>query len=226
MAIFKLGAIITDIVGSIGGTTFKRQGSSMVMMRKSNGASRGSTGKNIRIHNNFSIFRSWNALSEAYKTAWNANASATKVKDKFGKDVNISGVALQRRCELSGQVFDYSNIDPTTFSTVIKAFTLGDCTIAWETTDLKVFFNAPDGIVKVGLMLEYSQKNLNSPQFTRRGVFNVFEADGGTSYTVALNNFPQLAFLNSNYNLRVYAYTCNPSGWTSPQQFTNAIVAT
>jgi len=226
MAVFKLGAIITDIVGSIGGTTFKRQGSSMVIMRKSNGASRASTGKNVRLNNNFSIFRSWNALTDEEKTAWKANATATKVKDKFGNDINISGVAFQRKCELSGQVFNYSNIDPTIFTTDIKPFTLGDCTIDWSTTDLKIFFNAPDGPIKVGLMLEYSQKNLNSAQFTRRGVFNVFEADGDSSYTISLNNFPTLSFLNENYNLRVYAYTCNPTGWTTPQQFKDVILST
>lgn len=226
MAVFKLGALITDIVGSIGGTTFKRQGSSMVIMRKSNGASKGSTGKNVRLQNNFSIFRSWNALPEEDKRAWNANATATKVKDKFGNNVYISGVAFQRKCELSGQVFDYSNINPRDFNTDIKPFILGDCNIDWTPTDLKIFFNAPEGMVKVALMLEFSQKNLNSPQFTRRGVFNVFEADGDSSYTVGLLNFPQFAFLNDNYNLRVYAYTCNPTGWTSTQQYKDVISST
>jgi hypothetical protein len=224
MAVFRLGALVTDIVGSIGGTTFKRQGSTLVMMRKSPGASRGSTQKNKRLANNKQIFSSWRNLSEADQTAWNINASATKVKNKFGQDVNISGVAFQRRCELAGQVFLYSNIDPTTFTTDINAFTLDNADIDWGTRELKLFYSAPAGAIAVGVMLEYSQNQLNSPQFTRRGVIEIFEADGYSSFSVLLESIPSLDFLNSNYNLRVYVYTCNPSGWTSTQQFLNAVV--
>jgi hypothetical protein len=226
MAVFRLGALVTDIVGSIGGTTFKRQGSSLVMMRKSNGASRGSTQQNKRIANNKQIFSSWRNLTEADQTAWNVNAAATKVKNKFGQDVHISGVAFQRRCELAGQVFFYSNIDPTTFTTDINAYTQNDVTIDWSSRDLKLFYNAPDGAIAVGVMLEYSQNQLNSPQFTRRGVIEIFEADGDSSFTISLNSIPGLDFLNSNYKLRVYIYTCNPTGWTSTQQFKNVIIAT
>jgi hypothetical protein len=226
MAVFRLGALVTDIVGSIGGTTFKRQGSTLVMMRKSPGASRGSTQKNKRLANNKQIFSSWRNLTEADQTAWNVNAAATKVKNKFGQDVNISGVAFQRRCELAGQVFLYSNIDPTTFTTDINLYTQNDVTIDWGTRELKLFYNAPDGAIAVGVMLEYSQNQLNSPQFTRRGVIEIFEADGNSSFTISLNSIPALDFLNSNYNLRVYIYTCNATGWTSTQQFKNVILAT
>jgi hypothetical protein len=225
MAKYQLGAIVTSIVGSIGGTTFKRNGASSIMMRKSNGASSGKLFNNSRLANNSTIFRSWNSLTEEAKLAWEANARATKVKDKFGNDVNLSGVSFQRKCELAGQVFFFSNIDPTTFTTDIFPFTLGDVTINWADNNLKIFYDAPDGSVALGLMLEYSQKNLNAPQFTRKGVFSVFEATGDSSFTIDLSTIPSLSFLNANYNLRLYAYGCNASGWTTPQVYKDVILA-
>lgn len=225
MATFLLGAGITQLVGSSGGTTFKRNKGANVWMNKSRGASRQRTLNNIRLANNAQIFRQWSTFSEEEKLAWNDTATTVKVKNKFGQDVNISGVALSRKAYLQGQVFSIDTIDPTLFTTDIRAFTLGDVTINWSSKDLKIFYNAPAGPVYVAVMLEYSQRPLNAPQFTRRGVVFIFPADGDSSFTFDLDTVPSLAFLNSNYNLRAYSYTCNLYGWISLQQFKNVILA-
>jgi hypothetical protein len=221
MAKFLLGAAITALVGSSGGTTFKRNKGTNVWMNKSRGASRPSVLNNKRIANNAVIFKMWNQMSLEDQQAWNANATATKVKDKFGQDVNISGVAFSRKCYLAAQVFDNNSIVAATFSTALNPITFPYVYIDWDTRELTVAYIANSGECQVAVMLEYSNRALNAPQFTRRGVIGVFAADGDNSFTIDLNPITSLSFLGPQYNLRAYMYTCNEWGWTSVQQFTD-----
>ena len=59
MATFKLGAIITDIAGSIGGTTLKRNGSYKVIMNKSSGSAYSPLLQNRALSYLGSIFKAW-----------------------------------------------------------------------------------------------------------------------------------------------------------------------
>jgi hypothetical protein len=223
MAVFQLGAGITGLVGSSGGTTFKRNKSANVWMNKSRGASRGRNLQNIRLGNNAVIFKSWNFLSNINKAAWNANAAATKVKDKFGNDVNISGVAFQRKCELSGVLVGATNIDPTTFTTDLNPYTIDSATINWSTRHLDVDVTAPDGQVNMCFMLEFTLKNLPAPQFTRRGVFYVEAIDGATMLDLWNPIIEKYPFLNGNYQIRLYTFQVNDTGWSSVIEATDIV---
>lgn len=227
MAVFQLGAGITGLVGSSGGTTFKRNKGRNVWMNKSRGASRSRNLQNIRLANNSVIFKSWNALPEADQAGWNANASSTKVKDKFGNDVYISGVALQRKCNLTAQLIGFSNVPYYNFNTTLYGIQFNSSSIDWGTDTLEVNLTqivAGYGDSYVCFMLEFSLRNLNAPQFTRRGVFSVQTVSSALTTNLWDDMIAKYPFLNNAYDIRVYAFEVNEVGWQGVQIFTDPTI--
>lgn len=219
MAIFLLGAGITDIVGSSGGTTFKRNKGTNVWMNKSRGTSRGRNLQNIRLSNNAFIFRSWRSLPAITRLAWDDVASSVKVKNKLGQDVNISGVAFQRKVQLSYALVNANAVDPTEFNTNLAGISISSATIDWGTTEFYVDIDNIGLFTNVAFMVEFSQRPLNAPQFIRRGVIVVLENDAAQQYNLWSYLLAKYPFLNANYNLRVYVYEINNYGWTGVQQY-------
>jgi hypothetical protein len=218
MAVYKLGALVTGIVGSIGGTTFKRQGSGLVMMRKSNGASRSSLLQNPRLNRNATIFKKWSYLPDATKLAWEVLASTNKVKDKFGNDVNISGVNFQRRCDLAVN-FMNEYPDPFDWSSTLAGFKFDfEPVINWTNSTFDIKFSILEPSATFALMVEYSLNPLNAPVFIRRGVWFFGNFDTNVSQDLFDEFFSAFPFLNSSYNLRLYAYNYNSSGVVSGLQ--------
>ena len=89
MATFKLGAIITDVAGSIGGTTLKRNGAYKVIMNKSSGTPYSRSYNNPSLQYLPFIFKSWSKLDNAEKAAWNEQALLYTFPDKFGTLLNL-----------------------------------------------------------------------------------------------------------------------------------------
>lgn len=212
MAVFKLGALVTEIVGSIGGTTFKRQGSSRVMMKKSNGASKSSLYQNPRLGGNSVIFKKWSTLSPSTKTAWRSIAASNKVLDRFGNSVNISGVAFQRRCDLN-VIFLNEVPNPFTFSAVLNSASFAAVPeIDWDNSTFEVTFNLPEGDTKIALMLEYSLQPLPAPIFISRGVFFFGLFEDGVTRDCYDEFFARFGIYENAYNFRLYAYVYSESG--------------
>lgn len=216
MAIFLLGAIVTEIVGSIGGTTFKRQGSSRVMMRKSNGASRASVQQNPRLVQNSFIFKKWRNLSGAAQNAWNSIAASNKVLNKFGAPVNISGVAFQRKSDMQVNFLGFVP-NPLVWNSDINTFSfLGVPEINWTNSTFEVAFNLPEGNTFIALALEYTLGFLGETSYNFRQIY--FSAEFEDTVTVDMFDemFTTYGINDSAYTLRLYAYAFTSSGVVSP----------
>lgn len=213
MAIFQLGALVTEIVGSIGGTTFKRQGSSRVMMRKSNGASRSRLLQNPRLAENATIFQKWRNLPGADQTAWTNIATDNTVKNKFGENVHISGTNFQRKMDLQVNFLGLVP-DPFTWSPDIGAISFNSVPILdWQNSTFEIEFSSAEvNEAYIALMLEFSLQPLNAPTFVSRGVF----FSGLVSMDEMIDVYAEFeAYFgqteNNNY-FRLYAYVFTPSG--------------
>lgn len=120
MASFRLGAIITEIQGSIGGTTIRRTPRNPVMYNKQGRQFRSANSVNSRASALGNIFRSWGSLPQARKDFWNGIAPLYPQKDKFGNDVLLSGRQLYTK--LNTQLLPVgSSVDVSTFSDVLSA---------------------------------------------------------------------------------------------------------
>lgn len=108
MAIFKPGAIVGGISGSVGGATFvNSRGSSVLRKRKTrNGRrSQGSVNQSAILQN--SITR-WRNFSAENKTLWNNAASNATFANRLGQQRNLSGYQYF----LKLQTFYFSDFPP------------------------------------------------------------------------------------------------------------------
>lgn len=91
MASIKLGAIITDIAGSIGGTTFRRTPRGIIAYNKQGTQIKSAFAPNSVKAQLGDIFGRWASLSEGDKTFWNEQATIYQFPNKFGQLVNLTG---------------------------------------------------------------------------------------------------------------------------------------
>ena len=84
MAVAKLGAIVTGIAGSIGGTTFRRGRAVLVMQNKSRGRSRSSTLTNPALTKFSTSISAWSKLPAGTRSLWAVAAQQFQFPDKFG----------------------------------------------------------------------------------------------------------------------------------------------
>lgn len=120
MASFKLGAIITEIQGSIGGTTIRRTPRNPLMYNKQGRQFRSANSVNSRASALGNIFRSWGNLEQDRRDFWNGIAPLYPQKDKFGNDVLLSG--RQFFTKLNAQLLPVGrSVDVSTFSDLLSA---------------------------------------------------------------------------------------------------------
>lgn len=94
MAVIKLGSIITDIAGSIGGTTFRRTSTGHAVYNKQGRQVKSAFAKASRKNELGNIFSNWYNLSEKEREQWALNASTYPLKDKFGNTKYLTGRQL------------------------------------------------------------------------------------------------------------------------------------
>lgn len=91
MATFKLGALITEIKGSISGTTLKTFRGSNVMYNKQKRQNLSKNNINSKSFKNGYFFQLWNSLSSSEKNDWIIEASKYQFPDKFGDLKYLTG---------------------------------------------------------------------------------------------------------------------------------------
>ena len=98
MAVAKLGAIVTGLAGSIGGTTFRRSGNGLVVYNKPRNVSMSQVQQNVNLVNLAGLSREYTVLPEAIKNAWRSFASMFTFPNRFGDERQISGKSMWMKC--------------------------------------------------------------------------------------------------------------------------------
>lgn len=205
MARVKLGAFVTEIRGSIGGTCFKTQRATQVMYKKSNGYSRNKLLRNSVLGYAGVIFRRYGRLASEFILGWELLSTTVQFKNKFGVEVNISGRELYTKLNLNLQ--GYNQIDDPS---VITYTGTGSFAISFPeiNTTLKT---ATIGVTSVSLVDEYflisveaSLNPLNAPVFNTRYTLKADYGVGSRVIDFGTELFDKYPFLTSAFNIRVY----------------------
>ena len=116
MAVIKLGSIVTDIAGSIGGTTFRRTSTGHAVYNKQGKQVKSAFAKASRKIELGNIFSSWYNLTENEREQWALNASVYPLKDKFGNTKYLTGRQLYTKLNAqllpANRTSDVKNFDP------------------------------------------------------------------------------------------------------------------
>lgn len=224
MAIFKLGAIITGIVGSIGGTTFKRSGGNLVMSRKSFGGSRTKLLQNKQLNPIGLLFKKWSSVSEVLRTDWEAKALLFTFPDKFGVYRNITGRQLFTKLNIqllpSGGYIE----DPTGMSSGLVVITVFSVTVNTATQSVEVICDNSGAQITVNLSAEISLNTILNPTFTKRKVLKSVSGILILVIEMGPEFFSEFAQFTSNYNANFYLTVVNEFGFKSAPYWVKATV--
>ena len=91
MANIKLGLIITDIQGSVGGSTFRRTPRGVILYNKQGTQIKSAFAAASRKNQLGNVFSAWQNLSPGEQKYWNDQATLYPQKNKFGSDVYLTG---------------------------------------------------------------------------------------------------------------------------------------
>ena len=217
MAIFTLGGIVTRISGSIGGTTFRRVGSTNVVSNKSFGGTRSKLLNNPSLLKLRAVTQGWFNLSGTVRGHYNTFAAATLVPDGLGGNKYLTGRQMYIRLNATKQLTNAPTVDSSDLRTFNDTVTGLD---AYIDLDAETAFLEVDSITQnqyffIGLQLVPSVDA--SPRFTRRE--KIYIGVTATSfafdiYDAIINRYP---FLTSSQAVLVYVTTCNESGFAAPQ---------
>jgi hypothetical protein len=223
MAIFKLGAVVTAIVGSIGGTTFKRGKNNLIVMNKSFGGSKNKLLQNAQLNPIARIFKLWTGLDSAIKTDWNNAAAIFLFPDKFGVEKHLSGRELFIKLNIQllpvgiyieDPVGITSDIGDVTFSNVLVDVSNQTLTFDTFTTGMFTLFT---------VQAEINLGPLASPVFSRREIIYNSQASGSTPEEIGAQFFGKFPYYDNNYNARLYFTLYNVFGFKSVPTYINAL---
>lgn len=217
MAIIKLGSIVTNIAGSIGGTTFRRTPRGVISYNKQNRQSRSalaSASQRLPIGN---LFAQWRFLDKAIQSQYISLASLYSFPDRFGNQVFLSGrqffTKLNSQLLPVNQVVNLNNFDDEIPKSIVTEIELS---VADEAFQVRVAGVVSSSYICVSV---YNIRKGGSakphahfkPTFTRLvavetvlDVWDDFKAQ-----------FP-FAQIGSDFGCNIYFV--NPSGFKSPVQ--------
>lgn len=97
MASIKLGAIASDIRGSIGGTVFSRNGGGAYAKQRVCPTNPNSTAQQVVRAICSAFWSAWAALSAAVRTDWGTYAANVTMVNRLGDAINVSGYNMYCR---------------------------------------------------------------------------------------------------------------------------------
>ena len=97
MATIKLGAAISDIRGSIGGTVFSRNGGGAYAKARIKGTNPNTAPQQMVRAIISSMFAAWTLLTGAVRTGWANYAANVSMINRLGDVINLSGYNMYTR---------------------------------------------------------------------------------------------------------------------------------
>lgn len=219
MAVFKYGAFITDIAGSVGGTTFKRSPTLPVIQNKSFGGSKSKLFSNNQLNGISLIWSKWSKLTSLERTDWNYQATQFQFLDKFGNLKNLTGRQLFTKLNIQLLPVGSEVLDPTVIHNDLSAIELQefDLTISPFLAELQLDVTGADNWILV--QIEVSLRNIQAPQFTRRKISAFVFGNGAIGFDITSQILEQFPYINDNYNVRAFVTLMNVYGFKNTTQY-------
>ena len=227
MATFKLGAIITDIAGSIGGTTLKRNGTYKVIMNKSSGTPYSRSLNNRALGYLPFIFKQWTLLNDLQKNSWNDLALRYTFPDKFGALRNLSGRQLFIKLNAQGYYLNGSLVNPDEITSQLDVYSINQAAFIPELHQFTfAVINDSGNSQYYYVSIELSLQPLRTPTFISRQIVGVYELTGTTGVDILEDILKLYPYYSQAYNARLYVQAINTSGFKSVMQYKDVFVIT
>lgn len=216
MANIKLGAIVSDIQGSIGGTTFRRTPhghSAYNKQKKQLLSARSLSSRRIELAN---IFQGWSKLSDNERKQINEQALLFQFPDKFGNMKNLTGRQLYTKLtsQLIGTgltVPSWATLDSNVEAPIIASI---DVSLSSAIFDINLKSHVTAAAILVSAKPKPKSGNVKPHAHFRTMLsFAAERRDNIDFYDEFIKNYP-LAAAGQCYQVNVYAV--NKYGFKSP----------
>lgn len=225
MAVIKLGALVSGIAGSIGGTTFRRGNGYISASNKSSGPSKSRLRTNAQLGGNVDIVQLWNTIGQPEKDQWNAQAQLFQFPDKFGTLRNITGRQLfiklnARRNRLGMSVpSNPATLDSATGSLTDMAANIRVSGSTFNTADIEFFYENVPQNTRFIFSVQLRTKNARFFNFAKFSLFagkTISVGGSGEDSLSALTQFEnKFGTTTEGQRFLIAGVLQNPSGFRS-----------
>jgi hypothetical protein len=213
MAKILLGGVVTAIVGSIGGTTFKRTPYGFSFGKKSLGFTKNKSLSNKALGYLAQVRNDWNNLGTVEQNNWNDVAQTFEFPDKFGNPIKLTGRMLFIKSWGTLIQSGSSIKSAAEFNTNTDNFVLSLGTIDLNTDAIEIDITSPSSGQWYYFQVERIRKENQAPSFTRRYVCLRQNEVGDGTINLFLPMKAQFQTLEVDELYRVYVTAVNNSGY-------------
>lgn len=175
MATILLGALVTDIRGSVGGSTIRNVGSTFVLSNKSRGASQNVIRSNKTLFSKRDIFQSWSLLSTTERKEWGKLSVLYPQLDKFGRLVVLGAYQFYTKFFIQQSVTGLRVYLPENYSNIISSGAVPMFRINFISQKVEIIFDGSTDPTFI-LVQIYPVRNKNVRTNFNRRKFIFFKA--------------------------------------------------
>jgi len=224
MATAKLSGFVTEIAGSVGGTTFKRSPYGLVIINKSRGASKNRLLNNSGFLELQSLRNEWQNLSIELKNSWNTRATEVTFPNKFGDMVYISGYQLYIKANHILYKLKISVENGEDFTKVWEDFDITEFEINESEKKCDVELEAGETPQIFAFRFDVSRGPLKKPVYNRSEKLLLVEDNDNFSVNLSTEFFAKYPNTKTGDYVRVYVSTTAKKGATSPEKIFETII--
>jgi len=223
MAKIKMGAIVTEIAGSVGGTTFRRSSSGPVMYNKPSSIKKNKIMMNPALPKLRNIMALWYELPPVTQELWNAFAPTVPFYDKFGVKFFLTGRMLFFTLNTRLLMVGAYNESPKGFTQDVASLSyIGS---RFETgRGLVVTYSAPIILTYVAIRGVAFQKGGHEPANTRRAYLGSINFNPKDFYDITFEQLEAMPYYRPGNYIRLFLYAMNQWGIRSSPQIENILI--
>jgi hypothetical protein len=217
MAKVELGALLSNISGSIGGTTFRRTRTGFSAGRKSNGYSKNISLKNTSLGYLREVRNMWNLLEYEDKKRWNDKAAAITFPNKFGKEIYLTGRLLFIKANSPLAIIKKTYTDGSLFEKYLAVCSIEEFIVDVTANEAKFYLRYSDVKAYFFISFEIGRKAKNEPVFNRRKVVQRIETNIDIEVNIWSSIVELFPYIKVGDTVRIYVTPCNQYGYqTTP----------
>ena len=212
MATILLGALVTDIRGSVGGSTIRNVGSAFVLSNKSRGASQNLIQSNKTLFSKRDIFQSWNLLSTTERKEWGELSVLYPQLDSYGRLVVLGAYQFYTKFYIQQSVTGLRVYLPEDYSNIISSGAVPMFRINFISQKVEVIFEGSPATTFI-LIQVYPVRNKNvRTNFNRRKFIFFKEVQLAEAIDLTAEFLDRFGVIDGRTNYRAVIYFQNYFG--------------
>lgn len=224
MAIAQLGMIITEMAGSIGGTTLKRQGANLSIYNKSRGGNKSKLWQNKGLGRMSTVRTFWLNSSQEYKDAWVDAATRFTFPDRFGNQRNITGYQLYTKATNARAIIELEPTSGDGYDQEVKSFYAKYFTLNKDYLQCRTEIAQGSGRQWYLFGFDVNCKSYSKPIFNKRLILYFFEWNDVGVVDMDTAFWDKFPYVQAGDNVRMYITPMNPQGYKGVTQYYDTTV--